>query len=128
ATLLALVAAASSVSAHYSLIRPPARGKDDLISDQAPCGGYNDVGPRTTVDQKSSVDLSMADAGAACTINFGAGGNPTSFPNRIGAQSFTARGVFTIPIDLAGFSGPGTIQTVCTSSHGVLYQCTDVTV
>ncbi|KAL2912870.1 hypothetical protein HK105_207651 [Polyrhizophydium stewartii] len=131
--LALLLAAATPAAAHFTISTPPNRGHDELVQDQAPCGGFAATGPRTAVDQQTSVVIRMADRTSTCNVRLGLGDNPSSFPVQLASQSFTALGVYTIGVNLAAAGSvangaPATIQVQCSSEHGTLYECSDISI
>ncbi|KAJ1345118.1 hypothetical protein BSLG_000633 [Batrachochytrium salamandrivorans] len=119
-----------AVSAHFVLTSPPGRGFDELTEPTGPCGGFNTIGMRSSIE-------CVADTNASAVINFGPGANPTTFPYTLGHHHYAAIGEYTIMIDLAKAGVPGnststaslgTIQVVVTSADGTLYQCADVSI
>ncbi|KAL2912868.1 hypothetical protein HK105_207649 [Polyrhizophydium stewartii] len=131
-TILAALAAAASVSAHFTVTTPPSRGFDELIEDQAPCGGFNTPSTtRTTFGKDSNVTIRLADDSATTTVRIGYGSNPKKFKSLVGSASFTSKGVYNIPFNLhkvpRSQSGkPATVQITISGDDGVLYQCSDV--
>ncbi|KAL2913323.1 hypothetical protein HK105_207201 [Polyrhizophydium stewartii] len=132
-TILAALAAAASVSAHFSVTTPPSRGLDELIEDQAPCGGFNTPSTtRTTFGQSSNVTIRLADTNSNVYVKIGYGANPTSFATTLGSTFYAKKGVYNLPFSLSAVPAsnngqPATIQISINGSHGALYQCSDVT-
>ncbi|KAI8926962.1 hypothetical protein BC831DRAFT_454500 [Entophlyctis helioformis] len=132
--LLATLAAASSVSAHFTVTTPAPRGFDELIQPQGPCGGFNATSPtRSSFGPKSPISIRFADANGNVEVRLGLGANPQAadFSYKIGAVSLTKVGVYDLAFDLsaipaASAKAPATVQIVATTPDGVLYACSDV--
>ncbi|EGF81337.1 hypothetical protein BATDEDRAFT_36874 [Batrachochytrium dendrobatidis JAM81] len=128
-------AAISPAAAHFTMTSPPARGTDELVQDQGPCGGFGTPSSsRATFGGDSKVSIRMADSVAEAVIYLGVGDNPTSFPHELGRQSFTKIGVYDMSVDFSKLPDTvsdktqATVQVVLSGGHGTLYQCGDVVV
>ncbi|KAI8907976.1 hypothetical protein EDD86DRAFT_208643 [Gorgonomyces haynaldii] len=123
-----------AVASHMSLVSPTPRGSDEILSLQAPCGGYDSPGSVTTVQAKGNLNIKVADTNTKFVIRAGLG-QASSFPIQIGTASFKTLGQYNIPYDFssavsAGLKdgGRAVIQVFLDGSHGALYTCADVIV
>ncbi|KAI9219271.1 hypothetical protein BC828DRAFT_386555 [Blastocladiella britannica] len=139
---------ANTVSAHYTLTTPAARGTDEDKLVQAPCGGFNSVqGTRADwplgqpiqinaehANSNFTTYLSLKPAPAALAdfqpisnaLLSGLGKLSVPFPlTAIPAAAAKALSVQVSGADLVGKTG--TIMTTFDAGDGVFYQCGDVT-
>ncbi|KAL2914240.1 hypothetical protein HK105_206184 [Polyrhizophydium stewartii] len=132
ASLVAVLAAALSVSAHFTLTTPPTRGFDELVEDVGPCGGFDTPSAtRAVFSSSSNITVRFADSKGSASVKLAVGEAPAAFPITLGSVELSKRGVYNLPFDLSavGVSNNGasaTIQISISSSHGTLFQCSDV--
>ncbi|KAL2912869.1 hypothetical protein HK105_207650 [Polyrhizophydium stewartii] len=131
--LALLLAAAAPAAAHFTISAPPARGHDELVQDEAPCGGFN--GPsaaRPAFGPSSQLTVRFADTAGELGIFLGIGANPSDFSLQIGKAVLSQRGVYNLTFDLsavpaANAKSLATVQIRSESEHGSLFECADVT-
>jgi hypothetical protein len=132
--IVLLLAAISSVQAHYQLTYPQSRGFVDTNEPTAPCGGFNTV--NTTRSQfpikGGFLEINSEHVQYQYTVHLALNGNPTA-ADFTGSNTTVANGTNSfpeqacLPVDLSSVSGAvdgavGTLQIVYNAGDGLLYQ------
>ncbi|CAO3677976.1 unnamed protein product [Umbelopsis vinacea] len=133
-----VLAALSSVQAHYQLTYPQSRGFVEDNEPLAPCGGFNTVNTtRTEFPIKNGfLEINSEHVQYQYTVNLALKSNPgaADFSSQNatvanGTNSFPDQAC--LPVDLSKVNGavdgtPATLQIVYNAGDSLLYQCTDV--
>ncbi|KAL9059345.1 MAG: hypothetical protein Q9162_001214 [Coniocarpon cinnabarinum] len=136
---------AALANAHYTLEYPPARGFDEDMEPQYPCGGFNSISSNRTkvpIGSAFPVQLNLHHTASLITAAFALGNNPQpqDFTTLLmptvqerGPQNFCLGGIM-IPENVSGTNGTlmpgmnGTLQLQTNGDpSGGLYQCADIT-
>ncbi|PQE07180.1 GPI anchored protein [Rutstroemia sp. NJR-2017a BVV2] len=141
--LPALVAFSHIASAHFTLDYPAARGFDEDLFTQFPCGGQNEVTNRTLWPLSGGeIALNMRDASANVKVLIGFGNDVGSRFETVLRQTFADSGTgtfcmtgFQIPAGLSVTDGMNATIQVITGGSGMsrrgdasggLYNCADI--
>ena len=126
----------STILAHFTLMQPSSRGKDELKMLEGPCGGFNEFNPnRIRIPLK--YDLIIKSTHSKADISYFIALNNPSNPTDYQFQPLLSDNVVKIGnhTSVADFSkikqikdgANGTLQILFKSGDGNLYQCSDVT-
>ncbi|KAL2069125.1 hypothetical protein VTL71DRAFT_15463 [Oculimacula yallundae] len=137
-TTLALAALTSLTTAHFNLDYPAARGFDEELITNFPCGGQNTVSTERTMWPISGgqIALTMGHIDANVQVLIAMGNSPGSAFNTILRPTFKEEGLgsfcmtgFSMPEGLEATEGMNaTIQVVTNGDpDGGLYNCADIT-
>jgi hypothetical protein len=137
-TLTLLSALAASTTAHFNLDYPAARGFNEDLLVQFPCGSFNTPSSNRTLWPLTGgvIQLTMGHVQANVEVLLGLGSDPGSAFNTVLRQTFAEQGLgqfcmtgFTIPDGVNVTDGMNaTIQVITNGDpNGGLFNCADIT-